>query len=97
MKNEVLGVCMHVCIQISGELESGGWPTPAKQGGTGCILGDMLFKLPAPQALKCPANAVQSLGFGEIGKFASKITKFYATGGNACIFGHIYNLNSYQL
>jgi hypothetical protein len=55
----------------------------------------VLFKLLAPQALKRPATPIQSRRSGEIGEFASKIAKFYATGGNARIFGHIQFPNSY--
>jgi hypothetical protein len=55
----------------------------------------MLFKLLTPQTLKCPATPIQGLRFGEFGKFASKIAKFYATGGNAGIIGHIQFPNSF--
>jgi len=51
--------------------ESCRWPTPAKQDGAGCVFGDMLFKLLAPQALKRPATAIQGIRFGEIGEFAA--------------------------
>ena len=69
-------------------LKTCGGPSFAEGCFAGCILGDMLFELLAPQGLKRPAAAVQSVDFGEIGKFAQQITKSNFTGGHTRVFHH---------
>jgi len=53
----------------------------------------MLFKLFAPQGLKCPAAAIQGPHFGEIGKFARQITKSNFTAGHTRVFRHLRLIN----
>ncbi len=67
------------------------WAALAKQHFTGCVFGDMLLELFAPQGLKGMAAAIQGVKFGRIRPFTAQITPLNPRGFNSSIIVHILN------